>query len=50
MDEPLPRLMRAAEAAGIEDCIHPLAEGESWLVSSFESTCDPELSARDAAD
>jgi hypothetical protein len=52
MDEPLPRLLRAAEAAGIEDCVHPLAEGESWLVpASFaESECDPNLSNRDAAD
>ena len=52
MDEPLPRLMRAAEAADVEDCVHPLAEGESWLVpSSFaESECDPTLSSRDAAD
>jgi L-ascorbate metabolism protein UlaG (beta-lactamase superfamily) len=52
MDEPLPRLMRAAEAAGVEDYVHPLAEGESWLVpASFtESACDPNLSNRDAAD
>jgi L-ascorbate metabolism protein UlaG (beta-lactamase superfamily) len=52
MDEPLPRLMRAAEAAGVEDCVHPLAEGESWLVpASFtESGCDSNLSDRDAAD
>src|ERR1700761_2684762 len=52
MDEPLPRLMRAAEDAGVEDCVHPLAEGESWLVpASFtESDCDPSLSTRNAAD
>jgi L-ascorbate metabolism protein UlaG (beta-lactamase superfamily) len=52
MDEPLPRLMRAAEAAGVEDYVHPLAEGESWLVpASFaESDYDPNLSNRDAAD
>jgi L-ascorbate metabolism protein UlaG (beta-lactamase superfamily) len=52
MDEPLPRLMRAAEVAGVEDCVHPLAEGESWLVpASFtDSSCNPGLSDRDAAD
>src|SRR6185437_1274314 len=52
MDEPLPRLMRAAESAGVEDCVHPLAEGESWLApASFaESACDPDFSTRDAAD
>jgi hypothetical protein len=52
MDEPLPRLMRAAEVAGVEDCVHPLAEGESWLVpASFtDSSCNPSLSDRDAAD
>jgi len=52
MDEPLPRLMRAAEVAGVEDCVHPLAEGESWLVpASFtESGCDSDLSNRNAAD
>jgi L-ascorbate metabolism protein UlaG (beta-lactamase superfamily) len=32
MDEPLPRLMRAADAAGVGDLVHPLAEGESWFV------------------
>jgi L-ascorbate metabolism protein UlaG (beta-lactamase superfamily) len=52
MDEPLPRLMRAAEAADVEHCVHPLAEGESWLVpASFtEFGSDPNLSERDAAD
>ena len=52
MDEPLPRLMRAAEAASVEDCVHPLAEGESWLVpASFaESDSDPNFSDRNAAD
>jgi L-ascorbate metabolism protein UlaG (beta-lactamase superfamily) len=32
MDEPLLRLMKAAESAGIEEFVHPLAEGESWIV------------------
>lgn len=52
MDEPLPRLMHAAEAAGIEDRVHPLAEGESWLVREgfAESAMDQELSTRNAAD
>jgi L-ascorbate metabolism protein UlaG (beta-lactamase superfamily) len=31
MDEPLPRLLTAAERAGVRDRIQPLAEGESWL-------------------
>lgn len=52
MDEPLPRLMQAAEEAGVEDNVHPLAEGESWLIpASFgEADQDSHLSARDAAD
>ena len=52
MDEPLPRLLRAAEASGVEDCVHPLAEGESWLVppNFADSSCDPNLSNRNAAD
>lgn len=52
MDEPLPRLLRAAEAAGVEECVHPLAEGESWLVpASFaDSAGDTEFSSRNAAD
>jgi L-ascorbate metabolism protein UlaG (beta-lactamase superfamily) len=51
MDEPLPRLLRAAEAAGIEDCVHPLVEGESWLVpASFSESDSAHLSNRDAAD
>lgn len=31
MDEPLPRLLKAAETAGVEERVHPLAEGESWI-------------------
>jgi len=52
MDEPLPRLMRAAEAANIEDCIYPLAEGETWLVPAdlAESGCNLSLADRNAAD
>jgi hypothetical protein len=34
MDEPLPRLLRAADKAGVGDRVRPLAEGESWLVSA----------------
>jgi len=30
MNEPLPRLLRAAELAGVTDRISPLTEGESW--------------------
>ncbi|HEX6510004.1 MAG TPA: MBL fold metallo-hydrolase [Chloroflexota bacterium] len=36
MSEPLPRLLAAAEQAGVSDRICPLAEGESWIAS--EST------------
>lgn len=52
MDEPLPRLMRAAETADLEDRVHPLAEGESWLVpeSFADSDSEATLSARNAAD
>ena len=52
MDEPLPRLMSAAEAAGVDDQVHPLSEGESWLVSESFAESQPEshLSARNAAD
>lgn len=32
MDEPLPRLMKAADSEGVDERIHPLAEGESWIV------------------
>jgi L-ascorbate metabolism protein UlaG (beta-lactamase superfamily) len=31
MSEPLPRLLAAAERAGMSARIHPLAEGESWI-------------------
>ena len=34
MDEPLPRLLRAANRAGISDRIAPLTEGESWTAST----------------
>jgi L-ascorbate metabolism protein UlaG (beta-lactamase superfamily) len=52
MDEPLPRLMRAAEQAGVEDQVYPLAEGESWLVSeTFAGVANSAtLSSRNAAD
>jgi L-ascorbate metabolism protein UlaG (beta-lactamase superfamily) len=33
MNEPLPRLLLAAERADIRDLVHPLAEGHSWLAS-----------------
>lgn len=52
MDEPLPRLMRAAEGAGVDNCVHPLTEGESWLVpASFgDSDSNSDLYGRNAAD
>ena len=42
MDEPLPRLLRAATQAGISKRIEPLGEGESWKFS------DPGAMERDA--
>ena len=33
MTEPLPRLLAAAERAGIRSQVEPLSEGETWLVS-----------------
>ncbi len=36
MDEPLPRLMRAAERAGIGDRVAQLGEGESWMTAQAE--------------
>lgn len=45
MDEPLPRLLKAAESAGVEERVHPLAEGESWIApeSLAEEMDVPEL-------
>jgi L-ascorbate metabolism protein UlaG (beta-lactamase superfamily) len=45
MDEPLPRLMKAAKSAGVEDRIYALAEGESWIVppSLANAIEEPEL-------
>ena len=37
MTEPLPRLLAAAERAGVAEHIHPLAEGESWLAQEIEA-------------
>jgi L-ascorbate metabolism protein UlaG (beta-lactamase superfamily) len=31
MEEPLPRLLKAAASAKVEERVHPLAEGESWI-------------------
>ena len=36
MEEPLPRLMRAAEKAGVGDCVAALGEGESWVSRNVE--------------
>jgi len=35
MDEPLPRLLRAAERAGVTDRVVPLTEGESWTAADL---------------
>ena len=37
MDEPLPRLLRAAERAGVQDRVMPLGEGESWISSEADA-------------
>jgi L-ascorbate metabolism protein UlaG (beta-lactamase superfamily) len=37
MDEPLPRLLRAAEQSGVTDRIAALAEGESWTSAEIKS-------------
>ena len=43
MTEPLPRLLAAAERAGLRDRVHPLAEGESLVARSQEAgACEPE--------
>ena len=36
MEEPLPRLMRAAERAGVGDRVAALGEGESWVSRKVE--------------
>jgi len=36
MDEPLPRLLREAESAGVRGSIAALAEGESWVAAESE--------------
>ncbi|MGC1421682.1 MAG: MBL fold metallo-hydrolase, partial [Terracidiphilus sp.] len=41
MDEPLPRLLRAAKRAGLNESVVPLAEGESWLSSDAVETERP---------
>jgi L-ascorbate metabolism protein UlaG (beta-lactamase superfamily) len=38
MDEPLPRLLRAAASAGISDRVVPLGEGQSWFASATRRT------------
>ncbi len=41
MDEPLPRLLRAAKRAGLNESVVALAEGESWLSSDAVETEQP---------
>ena len=36
MDEPLPRLIRAAERAGVGERVVALGEGESWMSPTVE--------------
>jgi L-ascorbate metabolism protein UlaG (beta-lactamase superfamily) len=40
MEEPLPRLLAASERAAVLDKIHPLAEGESLLISKERGAVD----------
>jgi L-ascorbate metabolism protein UlaG (beta-lactamase superfamily) len=40
MDEPLPRLMKAAERAGMNDCVVALGEGESWVSPEASTTSE----------
>jgi L-ascorbate metabolism protein UlaG (beta-lactamase superfamily) len=42
MSEPLPRLLTAATRAGLTDHIHPLREGESWLIPQPTLAAQPE--------
>ena len=37
MDEPLQRLLRAAERAGVDECVVALAEGESWMEQNADA-------------
>ena len=49
MAEPVPRLMAAARKAGVEQCVCPLAEGETRIFDSSaskESVCPPHMPAR----
>jgi L-ascorbate metabolism protein UlaG (beta-lactamase superfamily) len=48
MEEPLPRLLIAAEQAGVEDRVSPLAEGESWLVPASLASDAEHVIARGA--
>jgi L-ascorbate metabolism protein UlaG (beta-lactamase superfamily) len=38
VSEPVPRLLAAARKAGVEDCVHPLAEGETRIFHPGEAT------------
>jgi len=41
MDEPLPRLLAAAERMGVREKVLPLAEGESFLATAFPVRMSP---------
>ncbi len=43
MTEPLPRLLAAAERAGLADQVRPLVEGETWLVPQGVLATEPVL-------
>jgi L-ascorbate metabolism protein UlaG (beta-lactamase superfamily) len=41
MTEPLPRLLAAAERAGVRARVHALAEGQSWLTEHQQESFSP---------
>jgi L-ascorbate metabolism protein UlaG (beta-lactamase superfamily) len=49
MHEPLPRLLAAADRAGVRERIHPLEEGESWLIPADWARQMPPLSRQAVA-
>jgi L-ascorbate metabolism protein UlaG (beta-lactamase superfamily) len=43
MDEPLPRLLRAANGSGVRELVVPLGEGESWTAADFQIAQQQEI-------
>ncbi len=42
MSEPLPRLLAAARREGLADRVHPLSEGETWIVPHQPASATPD--------